>query len=967
MVKANWDVFKSSTGDLIVKIPETEDDSEDWDLDNNVEEHNYDSSAANHNMEENWDDLEYGKPLDDGHTSQHSEDIEDFFSMIQEIESSKNVKQETSTEHYDSENDTTLQNETTLSTSSESYTPQQNSVCLPNLQVDCQIKEQNSLALNNLPTYQSSIVGQQIAYTPLNTPSEKHDCDNFLFKNLSCLSDSINDSNVSSIDLSNVFRSCSDGSESEIFYTPMPVLKHIKKNGQIPSFKNAISVSDLNESEDSLSPSDNNISFTNLKSQIPKCHSCPGSRQSVSAEELQRGGSCHILACQQDSMSISKAGDSGYPNSNSEQTMDMDLTPEQVDELFTESDSSLGCDDNSIPQSPVNIAAGQIIALLGDNVENGDVANNNRDGEGNNVIGEIDGALLEFEAVIDEREEVHPLLAAVEGDLDSSDNELLDENKNSEHNENDEAQDDLNIDYPQACSSSVITEISTLNSKSLMCSDLPSTKSEPILVRYSTEKSFSSKLMSSTSECSNISRSTINSEPHLFEKASEKSSSNSKETGSLIGDFSVENDNMEDMSLETSSSHIISNPSKSSLCSDSSLIKLKPAEVGKSLNKLYNQLSSLSSDQTSTSSQLFNISNNKTKNTSSIHSSYSEVENLAKYNPNFIICSDQASTQSEPILIGKCSKKSLDELLSSTSDQTIGSNELVCIKNEKTEDISKYNSNVALYNDQDGTILRPVLTQTYLPKSCDDLPWSSSNQTICSKELLTIECDESRSHTPLSSSPSAISDISKSNSNVALYSDHSDQTICSRELFSVECDESTSHTLLVSSSSVINDISEHNSNVALYSDNSDQTICSKELFSIECDESRSLTPLPSACAIIEDLSIKDSQMTLCSEISSTVESILFETSSESSFHELIPDSFGYSLQLDSDIQLPEDANPFPEWLLNILNTSAEDNFVELGYGDIEEENNEIVDEVREMSYDVEGDLGGGGDPNISQS
>uniref|UniRef100_A0A0A9Y9Z0 Small RNA 2'-O-methyltransferase n=1 Tax=Lygus hesperus TaxID=30085 RepID=A0A0A9Y9Z0_LYGHE len=110
----------------------------------------------------------------------------------------------------------------------------------------------------------------------------------------------------------------------------------------------------------------------------------------------------------EDSCSQSKAADSGYPNSFG-QDMDMDLTPEQVDEIITETESSFDGDDESISgdemdgpeqQQLLNREMGNAPPLLRflDNVENGDVANNNRDGEGNNMednnrdIGEV----LEF-------------------------------------------------------------------------------------------------------------------------------------------------------------------------------------------------------------------------------------------------------------------------------------------------------------------------------------------------------------------------------------------------------------------------------------------------------------------------------------------------------------------------------------------------------------------------------------------
>lgn len=60
----------------------------------------------------------------------------------------------------------------------------------------------------------------------------------------------------------------------------------------------------------------------------------------------------------QDSCSPDKGGDSGYPNSSSGRDMEMDLTPEQVKEIMTESESSL---ENSPPGSPVIEAAYHLI------------------------------------------------------------------------------------------------------------------------------------------------------------------------------------------------------------------------------------------------------------------------------------------------------------------------------------------------------------------------------------------------------------------------------------------------------------------------------------------------------------------------------------------------------------------------------------------------------------------------------
>ncbi|CAB0017190.1 unnamed protein product [Nesidiocoris tenuis] len=122
----------------------------------------------------------------------------------------------------------------------------------------------------------------------------------------------------------------------------------------------------------------------------------------------------------EDSCSQSKAADSGYPNSVG-QDMDMDLTPEQVDEIITETESSFDGDDDSVSGDEMDGQGGPearqpnqlelvhqapVIRFL-DNVENGDVANNNRDGEGNNMEdNRIVGDALEFvQHVIRQEEE----------------------------------------------------------------------------------------------------------------------------------------------------------------------------------------------------------------------------------------------------------------------------------------------------------------------------------------------------------------------------------------------------------------------------------------------------------------------------------------------------------------------------------------------------------------------------------
>ncbi|KAK9498557.1 hypothetical protein O3M35_003163 [Rhynocoris fuscipes] len=116
---------------------------------------------------------------------------------------------------------------------------------------------------------------------------------------------------------------------------------------------------------------------------------------------------------QEDSCSQSKAADSGYPNSYG-QEMDLDLTPEQVDEIITESESSFDgdVDDESGAEDDEPLEIVGDIVRLGENVENGDVANNNRDGEGNNMEAEAAGAVLQFEQVIEDDEIIIGNLAA---------------------------------------------------------------------------------------------------------------------------------------------------------------------------------------------------------------------------------------------------------------------------------------------------------------------------------------------------------------------------------------------------------------------------------------------------------------------------------------------------------------------------------------------------------------------------
>lgn len=117
---------------------------------------------------------------------------------------------------------------------------------------------------------------------------------------------------------------------------------------------------------------------------------------SRSLEGLKNEGSFEIC---KSFPSLSRVIDSGYPDSNSEQEMDLDLTLEQYDEIQSLSDN----ESNSLP-SPVHPVAN--LPHLIDDVQNGDVANNNRDGEGNNLVADMDEEPLEFEAQIQVDNEV---------------------------------------------------------------------------------------------------------------------------------------------------------------------------------------------------------------------------------------------------------------------------------------------------------------------------------------------------------------------------------------------------------------------------------------------------------------------------------------------------------------------------------------------------------------------------------
>lgn len=198
---------------------------------------------------------------------------------------------------------------------------------------------------------------------------------------------------------------------------------------------------------------------------------------------LESNESSEMLMGFQDSCSAGKAVDSGYPNTSSCQDMDMDLTPEQVDEILTENESSLnstadycggggggvgdneiesdncndiddcdddngddcgggggGSDDNGDvhdnngdggddifeeilrPGSPIQF---QVVPLE-QNVENGDLVNNNQDNEGNNMIGQVDEEILEFEVQINENGDLPVLAAGEEYGEDKVNNEVND-------------------------------------------------------------------------------------------------------------------------------------------------------------------------------------------------------------------------------------------------------------------------------------------------------------------------------------------------------------------------------------------------------------------------------------------------------------------------------------------------------------------------------------------------------------
>ena len=133
-----------------------------------------------------------------------------------------------------------------------------------------------------------------------------------------------------------------------------------------------------------------------------------------------------------------KAGDSGYPNSFSVQDMDMDLTPHQVDELTTESDEIVTEDpecyesESSDESDRIDNHDGHLFQfnheVLYDPmvlvVENGDVANNNRDREGNNAVAINQAPPQPLEANEPPDEALIPLLAAAE-DFDNDNDVIL--------------------------------------------------------------------------------------------------------------------------------------------------------------------------------------------------------------------------------------------------------------------------------------------------------------------------------------------------------------------------------------------------------------------------------------------------------------------------------------------------------------------------------------------------------------
>jgi hypothetical protein len=198
--------------------------------------------------------------------------------------------------------------------------------------------------------------------------------------------------------------------------------------------------SDIKNSEKiikSTSECSNSISTNlNIKDDV---QSLAGLESAVSVEQTSSTFTGHSLveSCSLDEQN-DRAADSGCPNSFSVQDMDMDLTPEQVDELSSESDEIVteNSDDSEYYDSESNEEIDHIenndgllfqvhhevpFDPIGLVVENGDVANNNRDGEGNNAVAVIDPRHEPEVAV--PADDLIPLLAAAE-DFDN-DNDLI--------------------------------------------------------------------------------------------------------------------------------------------------------------------------------------------------------------------------------------------------------------------------------------------------------------------------------------------------------------------------------------------------------------------------------------------------------------------------------------------------------------------------------------------------------------
>lgn len=141
---------------------------------------------------------------------------------------------------------------------------------------------------------------------------------------------------------------------------------------------------------------------------------------SMSSERKSLDGS--LVRDGVDSCSLDFAGDSGYPNSSSlHHDVDVDMTPEQVDDISTENDDrsnqSLSEDELSdssdrrpaLPRRMIH-PRHPVVPIVFENVENGDLANNNRDGEGNNAVAPL-GDEREFVAIVREGN-MQPLMAA---------------------------------------------------------------------------------------------------------------------------------------------------------------------------------------------------------------------------------------------------------------------------------------------------------------------------------------------------------------------------------------------------------------------------------------------------------------------------------------------------------------------------------------------------------------------------